>query len=243
MNGSGGNSGFGWMLVIVGLVIAGFGLIWVLAPNLPRLGRLPGDIVIERENSRFYFPIVTCIVVSVVLSLVTWLIRALRRVISQACSISRSPGSCSHSPHLAPEKLGEVLGIVAPNSKDALLPVDHDAIPAPEIPEPAVAWSPMDAPAIQERGATNLDVLDVVVPNSGFHERKRSKANRQSIALILDREVMEGQPDQDHQQCGHEHHRKDDRLFTGYPGENEAWDGRAEQDHPEGSLLRVGVGR
>ncbi len=79
MNGSSGNSGFGWMLVIVGLVIAGIGLIWVLVPNLPRLGRLPGDIVIEREHSRFYFPIVTCIVVSVVLSLVTWLIRALRQ--------------------------------------------------------------------------------------------------------------------------------------------------------------------
>ncbi len=79
MNGSGENSGFGWMLVIVGLVLAGIGLIWVLAPNLPRLGRLPGDIVIERENSRFYFPIVTCIVISVVLSLVTWLVRALMR--------------------------------------------------------------------------------------------------------------------------------------------------------------------
>ena len=77
MNGADGNSGFGWMLVIVGLVIAGLGLIWVLAPNLPRLGRLPGDIVIERKNSQFYFPIVTCIVISVVLSLVTWLIRAL----------------------------------------------------------------------------------------------------------------------------------------------------------------------
>ncbi len=78
MNGSSGNSGFGWMLVTVGLAIAGIGLIWVVAPNLPRMGRLPGDIVIERENSRFYFPIVTCIVISVVLSLVTWLIRALR---------------------------------------------------------------------------------------------------------------------------------------------------------------------
>src|SRR5271157_3782237 len=75
MNGANGNSGFGWMLVIVGLVIAGIGLIWVLAPNLPRLGRLPGDIVIERENSRFYFPIVTCIVISAVLSLIMWLIR------------------------------------------------------------------------------------------------------------------------------------------------------------------------
>ncbi len=79
MNGSSGNSGFGWMLVIVGLVIAGIGLIWVLVPGLPRLGRLPGDVVIERQNSRFYFPIVTCIVISVVLSLVTWLIRALRQ--------------------------------------------------------------------------------------------------------------------------------------------------------------------
>ncbi len=79
MDGAGGNSGFGWALVIVGLVIAGIGLIWVLAPGLPRLGRLPGDIVIERPNSRFYFPIVTCIVVSVVLSLVMWLIRAVMR--------------------------------------------------------------------------------------------------------------------------------------------------------------------
>ena len=79
MNQADGNSGFGWMLVIGGLVIAGIGLIWVLAPNLPRLGRLPGDIVIERANGRFYFPIVTCIVISVVLSLVMWLIRAVMR--------------------------------------------------------------------------------------------------------------------------------------------------------------------
>jgi len=76
MDGAGGNSGFGWVLVIVGLVIAGIGLIWVLAPNLPRLRRLPGDIVIERENSRIYIPIVTCIVISVALSLVMWLIRS-----------------------------------------------------------------------------------------------------------------------------------------------------------------------
>ena len=79
MDGAGENSGFGWALVVIGLVIAGIGLIWVLAPNLPRLGRLPGDIVIERGNSRFYLPIVTCIVISVVLSLVVWLIRAVAR--------------------------------------------------------------------------------------------------------------------------------------------------------------------
>ena len=79
MDGAGGSSGFAWALVIVGLIIAGIGLIWVLAPNLPPLGRLPGDILIEKENSRFYFPIVTCIVISVVLSLVTWLIRSVMR--------------------------------------------------------------------------------------------------------------------------------------------------------------------
>jgi hypothetical protein len=79
MNGAGGSSGFGWTLVVVGVVIAVIGLIWVLAPGLPRLGRLPGDIVIERPNSRFYFPIVSCIVISIVLSLVMWLIRAVTR--------------------------------------------------------------------------------------------------------------------------------------------------------------------
>jgi hypothetical protein len=47
------------VLVIVGLVVVGIRLIWVLAPNLPPLGRLPGEIVIERPNSRIYFPIVT----------------------------------------------------------------------------------------------------------------------------------------------------------------------------------------
>ncbi len=79
MNNAGGNSGFGWVLVIIGLVITGIGLIWVLAPSLPTLGRLPGDIVIERENSRFYFPIVTCIIISGVVSLAMWLIRSVMR--------------------------------------------------------------------------------------------------------------------------------------------------------------------
>jgi hypothetical protein len=67
------------MLVIAGVAIAAVGLVWVRLPSLPRLGRLPGDIVIERENGRFYFPIVTCIVISVVLSAVMWLIRAVSR--------------------------------------------------------------------------------------------------------------------------------------------------------------------
>jgi len=61
-------------LIIIGLAIAAIGLAW---PWLSRLGlgRLPGDIRVETENGVFYFPLVTCIVISVVLSLVLWLIR------------------------------------------------------------------------------------------------------------------------------------------------------------------------
>ena len=72
------HAGFGWTLLVLGLVIAGVGLVWILAPSLPWLGRLPGDIRIERENFHFYFPLVTCLLLSLVLSLVVWLIRLLR---------------------------------------------------------------------------------------------------------------------------------------------------------------------
>jgi hypothetical protein len=71
-------SGFGWMLLVLGLVIAGVGLVWIVAPSIPWLGRLPGDIRIERENFRFYFPLVTCLLLSLVLSLVLWIIWLLR---------------------------------------------------------------------------------------------------------------------------------------------------------------------
>jgi hypothetical protein len=65
----------GWGLILLGLIIAGIGISWMFAPHLSRFGRLPGDIVIEGKNSRFYFPITTCILISLVLSLVSWLIR------------------------------------------------------------------------------------------------------------------------------------------------------------------------
>jgi len=60
-------------LVIIGLAIAVVGLLW---PYLTRigLGRLPGDIYIHGEHGSFYFPITTCILVSVVMSLVIWLL-------------------------------------------------------------------------------------------------------------------------------------------------------------------------
>ncbi|HXO90685.1 MAG TPA: DUF2905 domain-containing protein [Stellaceae bacterium] len=59
-------------LVAIGLVLVIVGLLWPRLRDLG-LGRLPGDIVIERGNVHIYLPIVTCIVVSVVLSLILWL--------------------------------------------------------------------------------------------------------------------------------------------------------------------------
>ena len=62
----------GRVLVIAGIVLVAAGLLW---PYLTRLGlgRLPGDIAIRGEHGGFYFPIVTCLVVSLVLSLIFWL--------------------------------------------------------------------------------------------------------------------------------------------------------------------------
>lgn len=72
------HAGFGWVLLVLGLVIAGVGLVWIFVPSIPWLGRLPGDIRIETENTRFYFPLVTCLLLSAVLTLVPWLVRWLR---------------------------------------------------------------------------------------------------------------------------------------------------------------------
>jgi hypothetical protein len=72
------HAGFGWLLLVLGLILAGVGLLWILAPSIPWLGRLPGDIRIERENFRFYFPLVTCLLLSLLLTLVLWVIRLFR---------------------------------------------------------------------------------------------------------------------------------------------------------------------
>jgi hypothetical protein len=68
-------SGFGWLLVVSGLVIVGLGLVWLLLPSVRWLGRLPGDVRIERDGVRFYFPVVTCLLLTVLFSLVVWVIR------------------------------------------------------------------------------------------------------------------------------------------------------------------------
>ena len=60
-------------LILIGLVLVVLGLLW---PWLARLGigRLPGDIVVERGNFTLYFPIATCILISVALSVILWLL-------------------------------------------------------------------------------------------------------------------------------------------------------------------------
>lgn len=63
------------LLIYGGIALIVIGLIWQVAGKFLPLGRLPGDIVVERENFRFYFPIVTCIVISIGLSLLFYLLR------------------------------------------------------------------------------------------------------------------------------------------------------------------------
>jgi hypothetical protein len=70
----------GRTLLILGGVGVILGAFLYLGGRLPfRLGRLPGDIVHRGEHTTFYFPIVTCVVVSIVLSFLFWLFSNLRR--------------------------------------------------------------------------------------------------------------------------------------------------------------------
>ena len=61
-------------LIIAGVVLIALGLAWPLISKLG-LGRLPGDIHIEREGFSFYFPLMTGLIISIVLSLVLWFFR------------------------------------------------------------------------------------------------------------------------------------------------------------------------
>lgn len=65
----------GRVLIVLGVVIILLGVLLTFRDKLPWLGRLPGDIYIKRENFTFYFPLATCILISVVLSLLLRLFR------------------------------------------------------------------------------------------------------------------------------------------------------------------------
>ena len=61
-------------LIVIGIALVALGLAWPWISKLG-LGRLPGDIRIETQSGGFYFPIVTCLVISVALSLILWFMR------------------------------------------------------------------------------------------------------------------------------------------------------------------------
>jgi hypothetical protein len=70
----------GKLLLVVGVVLIGAGALLLFGARLPfRLGRLPGDISYQSRHGSFYFPIVTCIVVSLGLTLIFWIVNFFRR--------------------------------------------------------------------------------------------------------------------------------------------------------------------
>ncbi|MDI6790663.1 MAG: DUF2905 domain-containing protein [Thermodesulfobacteriota bacterium] len=65
----------GKILIVLGLVIAGVGLLFALGGKIPWIGRLPGDIYIKRKNFTFYFPLATSLLISIILTLIFMLFR------------------------------------------------------------------------------------------------------------------------------------------------------------------------
>lgn len=63
-------SGFGKILILIGLILALLGGIIYLFGKIPFLGKLPGDIYIKRDNFTFYFPVVTMIIISLILTII-----------------------------------------------------------------------------------------------------------------------------------------------------------------------------
>ena len=67
-------SSLGKMMIVLGLVIAAFGLALTFSDKLPLIGKLPGDISIKKESYQVYIPITTSVILSIVLSLILWVI-------------------------------------------------------------------------------------------------------------------------------------------------------------------------
>ena len=68
-------AGLGRILIYLGLFLVVLGVVVSLAGKIPWIGHLPGDITIERERFTFYFPLATCLLISVILTLVLYLFR------------------------------------------------------------------------------------------------------------------------------------------------------------------------
>ena len=62
---------FGKYLITFGIILIILGAIFTLAPKMPFIGRLPGDIYIKRKHFSFYFPLATCIILTIILNLIS----------------------------------------------------------------------------------------------------------------------------------------------------------------------------
>ncbi|SOH03272.1 hypothetical protein KSMBR1_0761 [Candidatus Kuenenia stuttgartiensis] len=65
---------FGKVLIITGIILIIAGALFLFVNKIPFLGRLPGDIAVQKKNFSFYFPLTTCIIISIVLSIIMWLL-------------------------------------------------------------------------------------------------------------------------------------------------------------------------
>lgn len=70
-------SGMGKILILIGIVLILIGLVIVFAGKMPFLGKLPGDIVIQKKNFTFYFPLATSILLSLLLTFILFIVRKL----------------------------------------------------------------------------------------------------------------------------------------------------------------------
>ena len=68
-------SELGRLLIVIGVILVLVGGVLLLAPKIPWLGKLPGDISFKRGNVSFYFPLGTCILISIILTLILYLFR------------------------------------------------------------------------------------------------------------------------------------------------------------------------
>ena len=66
------------VMILIGTVLIVIGLVMLVLPRFPFLGRLPGDILIKKEHLTFYFPLATSIVISIIISLILYLINKFR---------------------------------------------------------------------------------------------------------------------------------------------------------------------
>jgi len=69
-----------WTLVVIGLVVAAIGAVWLLAPYIPWLGKLPGDIRIEGGKTTIYIPVTTCVLLSLLLTALMWAVLSRRNL-------------------------------------------------------------------------------------------------------------------------------------------------------------------